>query len=183
MPDVTDRLGPDAVPALVRLCRRALPDDGFSDAELGAALFDGDPPAVVRGAPDVGVVASVRRRGGAYLRLLAVDPDHRRQGVATALVRAAEADLAGAGDVTVGTDAPDYLFPGVESTQIGALCLFEKLGYRRTDTNFNMDVDLTRLPPRPDRGADPAGPGDGPELEPSPGSARGTSTGPGGSAR
>ncbi|HET6794790.1 MAG TPA: GNAT family N-acetyltransferase, partial [Acidimicrobiales bacterium] len=145
----TGRLGPDAVGAIARLCRRALPEEDLTEPELHSALFGGEAAAVVRGDPEVGVVAAVRRRGEAYIRLLAVDPAHRRRGVATALMDAAEADLAGAGSVTVGADAPDYLFPGVDVRSTEMLCLLEARRYRRVETNLNMGVDLTALPPAP----------------------------------
>src|SRR5437867_2607501 len=78
-----------------------------------------DQPAVVRGDPAVGVVAIVTGAVSGdphegYVRLLVVDPDHRGRGHGKALLAAAEQDLkdAGAARVTVGADAPYYLFPG-----------------------------------------------------------------------
>ena len=163
-PVSTEPLGRGAVAAIAELCRRAIPDDPPSEPELAAALFGGNPPAVVRGDPAVGVVASVRRRGQGHIRLIAVDPAHRRRGVAHALMAAAEADLAGLPSVTVGADAPDYLYPGVDSRWTPAFCLLEARGYRRVDTNLNMTVDLAALPPRP-AGVDVAGPRDRADAE------------------
>lgn len=151
-----DVLGPDTASAVARLCQAALGRHSPEPADIAQGLFDAPPglaPPVVRGDPAVGVVASVRREDEGYIRLLAVHPDHRRAGVGTALMRAAEADLlaAGCSHATVGTDAPDYLFAGVPTELTEMFCLMEALGYQRRDANLNMGVDLTTLP------ADPGG--------------------------
>ncbi|HET6810921.1 MAG TPA: GNAT family N-acetyltransferase [Acidimicrobiales bacterium] len=150
---VVDRLGPEHAPAVAELCRVALGADAPEAADLTANLF-GPLPVTVRGDPDVGVVATAVRSGAGYVRLLAVHPDHRRRGVGHALLAAAEADLAEecAGDgaaITVGADAPDYLFPGVPAHLTPMLCLLEARGYDRGEANLNMTVDLTALPPDP----------------------------------
>ena len=153
-------------PAVADLCRRASPDPPPHE-DLLASLFDPSRPALVRGDPGRGVVATVERNGQGYLRLLVVDPAWRRRGVGSALLEAAEADLAGvgtSGTVVVGTDAPDFLYPGVDSRQTDMLCLLEKHGYERVSFNFNMAVDLTRLPPDPG-GAELGGESDRAELE------------------
>jgi mycothiol synthase len=143
-----DLLGPDDVDAIAALCRRSLTDPPTVD-EIMATLFVPQQPSTVRGDPDVGIVASAPVDGNGFIRLLVVDPAHRRQGHAHALLEAAEGDLAGLPSVTVGTDAPYFLFPGVETTEIGMLVLLERHHYERVETNFNMAVDLTSLPPDP----------------------------------
>jgi GNAT superfamily N-acetyltransferase len=143
-----DRLGPEHVDAIAALCRRALGDPPAAD-EIAGALFAPDEPTNVRGDPDVGVVASVEVDGSGYVRLLVVDPAHRGQGHGHALLEAAEADLAGLPSVTVGADAPYFLFPGVETTELAMLCLLERHHYDRVEANFNMEVDLRSLPPDP----------------------------------
>jgi len=117
-----DPLGEDAVDAITALCRRSIADPPAAD-EIQACLFAPDQPSVVRGDPDVGVVATAEIDGAGFIRLLVVDPDHRGRGHGHALLEAAEADLAGLPSVTVGTDAPYFLFPGVETTEIGMLVL------------------------------------------------------------
>ena len=142
-----DRLGDDASEAVADLCARSLADPPSAE-ELRGALYAPDQPAVVRGDPDVGVVATVTGEGGhGYVRLLVVDPDHRGKGHGHELLDAAEADLAGLRSVTVGADAPYFLFPGVETTETAMLCLLEGRRYDRVEANFNMAVDLTALPP------------------------------------
>ena len=148
-PVPTDRLGPDALAGIARLCALSLGEHSPDEDELDATLFNPEQPVTVRGDPAVGVVASVERGGQAFVRLLAVHPDRQRSGVGHALMEAAEHDLAGLGAITVGADAPDYLFPGVPSRLTPMFCLLEARGYDRAETNLNMDVDLRDLPPDP----------------------------------
>jgi GNAT superfamily N-acetyltransferase len=158
-------LDEDALGPIAALCRRGLGDPP-TEADLRASLFTPGFDVTVRGDPARGVVASCARDRAAYLRLLVVDPDARRHGYGTELLRAAEADLGPTPSITVGADAPDYLFPGVETTQTEMLCLLERHHYARAEANYNLLVDLDRLPPGPS--ADEvtlAGVDDGPEID------------------
>ena len=105
----------------------------------------------MRGDPEIGVVASVIRGGRGHIRLLVVAPEHRRRGIGTALVAAAEEDLrvGGAEDVRTGADAPDYLWPGIDVREVGLMSLLERRGYWKDDAHFNMTVDLASLPEDP----------------------------------
>lgn len=141
-------LGPDQLPDIVALARRSLRDPP-TEHDLAESLFTPGSPVTIRGEPGIGVVASCVRDGAGYLRLLMVDPSARRRGLGDALLAAAEDDLADLPSVTVGGDAPDYLFPGVEIDQIEMLCLLERRRYQRGEANFNMIVDLSQLPPQP----------------------------------
>ncbi|MCU1448116.1 MAG: GCN5-related N-acetyltransferase [Acidimicrobiales bacterium] len=143
-----DILGPHETDAIAALCRRSLADAPTSD-EVAGALFAPDQPTTVRGDPDVGVVVTVVAEAEGYIRLLVVDPAHRRRGHGHALLEAAERDLAGQPSVTVGADTPYFLFPGVETSEIGMLVLLERHHYDRHEANFNMAVDLTQLAPDP----------------------------------
>jgi N-acetylglutamate synthase-like GNAT family acetyltransferase len=146
----TEVLGPGSVPGIAALGARSLVDPP-TESELRAALLAPDQPATVRGDPAEGVVASVTAGDQGFVRFLAVDPAHRGRGRGRALLAAAEADLraAGARTVTVGSDAPHYLWAGVDTRELGAICLLERARYQRVDANFNMDVDLTRIPEDP----------------------------------
>jgi predicted N-acetyltransferase YhbS len=146
-PGVLDANSFDAIAALGQ--RSLL--DAPSPAELRAALGAPDQPATVRGDPERGVVATVTSGDQGFVRFLAVDPAWRRRGIGGTLLAAAEADLraAGARTVTVGTDAPHYLWAGVDTRELGAICLLERHKYQRVEANFNMDVDLRTLPPDP----------------------------------
>jgi predicted N-acetyltransferase YhbS len=143
-------LGKADLDAIAQLCRRAITDPP-SAHELEEALFTTDQPAMVLGSPDVGVVAAVECDDGAHIRLLAVDPSARRRGHAHALVQAAEEWALSAGHtaLSTGADPPYFLWPGVPSTEVGLMCLFERRHYGRTETNYNMDVDLADLPDDP----------------------------------
>jgi predicted N-acetyltransferase YhbS len=147
-----DELDRSAVAGIADLCRRALADPP-SAGELEQCLFAPEQPAIVRGDPRVGVVVAVPSEEGGFIRLLVVAPEHQGQGHGTRLLAAAEADLRAGRDgpavVTVGADAPYYLFAGVETTQLSMLCLLERRHYSRVEANYNMVVDLDGLPPEP----------------------------------
>jgi GNAT superfamily N-acetyltransferase len=142
----------EALPAIAALCARGTSDrEPLSEDELDGALFAPDQPAVVRGDPATGVVATVAGDGGAYIRLLVVDPAARGRGHGHALIRAAHADARASGhtSITVGADAPYFLWPGVPSTELALLCLLERHHYARAETNFDMTIDLDSLPDDP----------------------------------
>jgi GNAT superfamily N-acetyltransferase len=151
VPDAApEELDSSALGPIASLCRSAVLDPPPVH-ELERALFAPDQPAIVRGDPAVGVVATVEGDGRGYVRLLAVAPDHRRRGVGRRLLAAAEADALALGtrSLTTGADAPYYLWPGVDIRELGLLCLLERAKYARVETNFNMDVDLAAIPDDP----------------------------------
>ncbi len=143
-------LGTDAIADIAALADRSLLDPPSLD-ELRRSLTAPDQPAVLRGDPAQGVVATVTRGAQGFVRLLVVDPSRRGQGLGRALLAAAEADLrdAGATSVTVGADAPYYLWPGIDARELAAICLVERLHYTRVEVHLNMDVDLTTIPTDP----------------------------------
>jgi GNAT superfamily N-acetyltransferase len=143
-------LGPDALDSVLALCNRSL-SEPLLRGELEGSLFAPDQPTVLRGDPEIGVVAAVPGEPDGFIRLLVVDPAHRGKGHGHTLLAAAQADLATSRVITVGADPPYWLFPGVERSEIALLCLLEKHRYTREEANFNMEVDLTQIP------ADPGG--------------------------
>jgi len=145
-----NELGPSDFGAIAAFCQRSV-RDAPTEVELQGALFAPDQPATLLGDPSVGVVALALCSDGPHIRLLGVDPDHRGNGHGRALVRAAEqwARDAGHHSLITGADPPYFLWPGVPTTETEMLCLFERLHYNRAETNFNMDVDLARIPPDP----------------------------------
>ena len=82
------------------------------------------------------------RRG--HVNLLAVDPGSRRQGHATALLRAMERRLGGigAGDVLIGGATPRFAWPGIDVRYTAATCFAEARGYVRQREAVNMTVEL-----------------------------------------
>lgn len=151
-----ERLDATSLPEIASLCARSLTDAPTAD-EMERTLFAPDQAVAVRGDPTVGVIATVPGHesagatGQGFVRLLVVAPEHRGRGVGRELLRAGENDLRAAGQrsITTGADAPYYLWPGVESTEISLLCLLERMKYARVETNFNMDVDLATIPDDP----------------------------------
>lgn len=143
-------LGPESIDAVAGLGRRALLDPPTAD-ELRRAFTAPDQPARLTGDPARGVVATVTSGEQGFVRFLAVDPAHRGRGVGRALLAHAERELGvlGARSVTVGADAPYYLWPGIDSRELAAVCLVERCKFHRVEVNLNMDVDLTELPPDP----------------------------------
>ena len=125
----------DAVP-------RSVLDETLWGEPAGAALaaeVDGEVVGLGAGAlwPVAGAV-----RGS--VRALAVAPEHRRRGVGTALLDALEADLRqrGAGVARLVEAAPNYLTPGVDVRNGGALAFAEAHGYRTIGESVNLGVDL-----------------------------------------
>jgi GNAT superfamily N-acetyltransferase len=159
-------VGPESVDGIASLCAGAMPHPPTAD-ELRRTLFASDQPALVRYAPGVGVVAVVRGAGDdadGYIRLLLLEPGHRGRGFGHELLRAAEGDLDGARTITVGADAPYFLFPGVPVEETGLCCLLERHHYAREETNYNIDIRLTGLPPDPGLTVEPRRQ-DRPEIE------------------
>ncbi len=140
----------DAIDAVAALAHRSLLDPPSLD-ELRRSLTATGQPAVLRGDPAVGVVATVTEGPAGFVRFLAVDPSRRGRGLGRALLGAAEADLrdSGATSMTVGADAPYYLWPGIDARELAAICLVERLHFSRVDVHLNMDVNLGAIPPDP----------------------------------
>jgi len=147
---VVNRLTKSDLASISALCARGLADAPTTE-ELAGALFASDQPAVVLGDPSTGLVALAECSDGPHVRLLVVDPAQRGRGYGRALVQAAEDWSRESGHHTLitGADPPYFLWPGVPCTETGLLYLFEQRHYIRAETNFNMDVDLARIPPDP----------------------------------
>jgi len=80
-----------------------------------------------------GTVAGVAVSCGKWLRILAVDPSARRQGIGTALL----------GDESVIFAEPgNYLTPGVLMEDEGTRAFFKQRGFTETQSTWNLEVDL-----------------------------------------
>ena len=85
---------------------------------------------------------AARRRG--HVNLLAVGPEARRQGRATALLDAMERRLGsvGAVDVLIGGATPRFAWPGIDVRYTAATLFAEARGYVRQREAVNMTVEL-----------------------------------------
>jgi GNAT superfamily N-acetyltransferase len=148
------------------LCDVALPGENLTEDDLSACLWEGGAgdPFVVLGSSDgagvaAGVVHDVRGLGGggrriAFVQLVAVRPEARRQGLGRALVESLSAwafDEQACEAVAVGGAAPFYLWPAVDVHATAALCLFESLGFVPRGCELNMSFSTRH------RAAPPAG--------------------------
>ena len=138
-------LSSDAIDEIDSLCRRSLIDPP-AKTDLERALFGEKANATVMGDPGRAIVVVVTRNGIGHIRLIAVDPPHRRKGIGRGLVEAAESVLPDEAPIVVGADAPDYLWPGVDTRETSAICMFEAMGYSLSRVHYNMNVGLKNLP-------------------------------------
>jgi mycothiol synthase len=85
---------------------------------------------------------------GPWLRLLAVHPDERGAGLGTALLAAAETEIARAGATRVNVcDQPgNYLAPGIDTRNRATIAWLERRGYQRCGEHVNLLVDVGENP-------------------------------------
>jgi predicted N-acetyltransferase YhbS len=139
-------LGPEQLEAACALLARACAHDAAAPvaAEKLFGPAAGHPGAhafgAFRGAELAGVVAV----SGPWIRLLAVDPDFRGQGVGSALLAAAEQAITAAGARTVHVlDQPgNYLAPGIDARHREAIAWLERRGYARRGERTNLLIGL-----------------------------------------
>ncbi|TYC06823.1 GNAT family N-acetyltransferase [Micromonospora sp. WP24] len=150
-------LTPDLAPAVVGLCEGALdlPEDAAEADAIVATLWlraaddrPGFALGVYRGSELVGALigsmAAADQRLG-HVDLVAVKPEHRRRGVARALLAEAERRLAGLGaaEVLLAGNPPFYAWPGIDVRYTPAVCAASALGYQQDRTAWNMTADLS----------------------------------------
>jgi mycothiol synthase len=90
-------------------------------------------------------LAGVAAVSGPWIRLLAVDPAWRGQGVGSALLAAAEQAVTAAGARTVRVlDQPgNYLAPGIDLRNRETIAWLERRGYEHRGERTNLLVDLS----------------------------------------
>jgi GNAT superfamily N-acetyltransferase len=145
---------------LTALVGAALPAEELSEDELVSCCWDDpseaddpDEAGAVLGLPDgSGAVSVVRRPTGAFVKLIAVHPDARREGRGHALLAAAEAWSwdHGATELRLEGAPPFYLWPGVDATATDALCLAESRGYEVVGTALNLSLPSSFRAPEPE---------------------------------
>jgi GNAT superfamily N-acetyltransferase len=122
--------------------------------ELADVCWRDDVPTVVlarRSELGNSVICVSAHGAAAAIDLVAVAPAMRRRGVGSELVRAAMvwAVDQGCSTINAGGHPPFYLWTGIDRTWIGALSLFERLGFSRTGcvVNLSCATDLAVPPP------------------------------------
>jgi GNAT superfamily N-acetyltransferase len=107
-----------------------------------------DAPATPLAVHCGGRLAGVAVASGAWLRLLAVHPAHRRLGVGSALLAAAEDRCRAAGARSMrALDQPgNYLWPGVPHDDAATLAWLERRGFRRGPIRTNLLIELAGNP-------------------------------------
>lgn len=146
--------GPERAGTLTSLWNTAVPEEPLSEDELLGVLWD-TPGVVLGDASGTAAVAATTYEADGLrigsIRLVVVHPDHQRRGVGRALVEAGESWIVEHGGVWggLGAEAPQYLFPGIDFTNVAGLCLAEACGYEPVDSSFNMSLPVSVRAPVP----------------------------------
>jgi len=132
----------DAESVLLQSCHYDRASTVAAEKLFGAA--SGDPWRHTLGAYEHQTLVGVVVVSGRWLRLLAVLPRKRQQGIGQALLDAAEAAARAAGEPTLRTlDQPgNYLAPGIHAENAHALAWLEKRGYVRVADNTNLITNV-----------------------------------------
>ena len=144
-------LRPSETDAAHALWQRSAPLDPVSASVFREKLETAPGLAVAAGevgapaAVGVGVLWPTAEAVRGSVRLLAVDPSARRRGLGRRLLSALEEALRqrGATVARLAEAAPNYLTPGVDVRNAGALALAEACGYAPIGEAVNLGVDLT----------------------------------------
>ena len=147
----------DRVGDLTELVTAAMPSEALSADELLACCWD-DPGVVLGTGDGSGAIGASLTRDAddrvtaAAVKIVAVHPGRRREGVGRALLAELEAWAwqQGALAVTLGAAAPFYLWPGVDVRALAMSCLAEEAGYRDLGLALNMSVPATFRAPTPE---------------------------------
>src|SRR5687768_14720990 len=96
----------------------------------------------------VGAAIGTARGDWGAVKLFAVAPDRRRQGVGSAMLAELERRLAarGAKKVRFFYDAPHYLRPGIDYRDTPFISFVERRGFQQVRAACNMSADLASAP-------------------------------------
>ncbi|HET7437586.1 MAG TPA: GNAT family N-acetyltransferase [Thermoanaerobaculia bacterium] len=89
-----------------------------------------------------GRIAGAAVTCGKWLRVLAVDREHRSQGIGSALL----ADAESRGALSIFAEPGNYFTPGVLSTDAQLIAFLRNRGYVETRSTNNLDAPLAALP-------------------------------------
>jgi GNAT superfamily N-acetyltransferase len=134
---------PSDLPALSALFTRAN-DSPYDLAAVAEEKCFGDG---IAGAPTTrvfvrnGSIAGAAVSCGKWLRLLAVDPGCRRQGIGTALL---------GNESVIFAEPGNYLMPGVPMEDQGMRAFFRQRGYTEAASTWNLEVELDGTSPSGD---------------------------------
>lgn len=147
------------LPEVCGMLRSALPRERVAEWHVRETVFD-DPDyqpglllAVRRDGRIVGLAGGIVRRErdslpeskqGGFIKLLAVAPEWRRKGIASALLAELEKRLAASGASRVRTFrcTPHWFWPGIDLQATPAVTLFLRNGYFRCEEAVDMMIPL-----------------------------------------
>lgn len=143
-------LAPADDEAVLALWNRSAEYDPLTPSLLAEKLGGAESALVATAADEivglgVGVLWPTPGQVRGSVRLLAVDPDRRRQGIGSALLSEIEGRLgaAGAEVVRLAEAAPNYLTPGVDARYDAGRSFAAARGYTGIGEAVNLGVDLT----------------------------------------
>lgn len=127
----------DATPTDLPLIRDILRRANQAPYDIGPVLEEKCFGRGARGEPRVRLFAEagVAVTCGRHLRLIAVAPDSRRQGIGTELLADSKAKV-------VAAEAGNYFTPGVVDSDGGTIAFFKARGFRETAATWNLHADV-----------------------------------------
>ncbi len=155
---ITKKFAEEHLPAVAKLCRLSMELDKMPDFLLKEKTF-GDPDfnsnftllafdendeqmpiAFIQG-----VIRDREDEKVGYIKLLCVNPNYRRQGIASSLYKAVEEKFIAAGvkKIRVYESYPNYYMPGVDPFYTEAVCFFERKGFKKFNDTSNLAANLT----------------------------------------
>lgn len=134
-------------PALLALLERSLRFDRITAPLLREKVGEDPGPAYVW--EEGGLVGFCHGVPRGSIKLIAVDPAHRRRGIGSRLLQAVEAEIP-AQRLRAVESVPNYLLPGLDVRATEAILFFEKHGYVKFGECYNLVCELDRDFARPD---------------------------------
>ncbi|GAB5519345.1 MAG: hypothetical protein RhofKO_15960 [Rhodothermales bacterium] len=128
-------------PASVGLLREKIWQDPGFDTDLTVAALTEEGTFAGMGMAVMRTVDGAQR---GYVKLLAVAPESRREGLGRLMLRRLEDELKKhrVEEIRVAESAPNYLTPGLDVRYTPAMLLLDAEGYACTGETYNLHVDL-----------------------------------------